>query len=278
MSELQEYLRETKLNLLRKQKSLQESIEKCALPGYITVKNIRGKETSYLQFRDNFYKIVSVHLSREKLIFCQNAFNEKKRLEDALTEIDHDLHLLSLVDVSDDPSLRSSATSGYGRLLDNAVGISPRHKYLFYLTPKDAPGEYDIHYFAKKQLLTTSMIFVNEGARDRIRDYITSAACIVDEVSADVIEKEIPLSGQYRTGSGILFKYSPDKSGLSLSFVYKKKKYEIEYEPYTTYSGSISRIELARMGFFIESHIRINAFAEGIKEYYDRKQNVSAET
>ncbi len=285
MSELYSTLKATKIDLLRKRKMTQAALTKYALPGYISLKNIRGKETYYLQYRDEYSKLISVHLSKDKLALCQSAFSQKASLEKELQEIDEDLRLLSLVEIDSNQDITSDDSQSSQRILDNAVGISPRHKYLFYLTAGEETGDYQIHFFTKKEIHNVPMIFVNEHLESRIGDYIISASCIVDE-AADNLAKEsttssaltLPSTSQYRTKSGIAFKYQPSKSGYTLSFFYKKKKYSIDYTPYAQYSGDINKIELARMGFKIEQFIRMNAFANEVQKYHERRQNVHTET
>lgn len=284
MSSLHSTLEQTKLELLQKRQQTQGALEKCALPGYITAKNIRGIQTYYLQFRDEHNKMTSVHLSKDKLSLCQSAFEEKERCQQELNAIDDDLHLLSLVEVSPTPGPENSPEIPPARILDNAVGLSPRHKYLFYLTARPQPGEYEIHFFTKKDIHEVSMVFVNEYSVDRISDYIITASCIVDE-AADNMAKEkaaaqrpfLPTSGQYHTKNGTVFKFRQNGQGYVLSFFYKRKKYEIDYAPYNEEQKGVDFIELARMGFRIEQFIRVSTFAGEVKKYYERKQNVHTE-
>jgi hypothetical protein len=290
MSNLYEDLKNKKLHLLNKRKELASAIDRCALPGYITAKNIRGKKTYYLQYRDAYSKMTSVHLSKEKLAFCQKSLNDKEQNEQEIEGIDNDLRLLSLVDISPEITEESGENVKNTRLLANATGISPKHKYLFYLIPRDSSGEYDIHFFTKKETQIAPMIYVNESAYDKIRDYIITAASIVDE-TADRLSKEspqkstkseqnysLPNAGQYHTRTGIHFSYSPCGANYTVTYFYKKKKYEFEYETYTPGNEGIDRIELARMGFSVERHIRINTFSNEVQKYYARKQNVHPET
>ncbi len=290
MSGVYDDLKKTKLHLLNKRHELETAIDRCAIPGYITAKNIRGKKTYYLQYRDAFNRMTSVHLSKKKLAFCQKAFTDKQLSENEMTIIDEDLKLLNLVDISPAITNTSVSNDNHTRILDNATGISPKYKYLFYLIPRETPGEYDIHFFTKKETMITPMVFVNESAYDNIRDYIITAASIVDE-AADKLpigsskkvtkpngDHNLPVSGQYHTRTGIHFYYSPNGSNYAITYIYKKKKYEFEYEPYTPGNDVITRIELARMGFSIERHIRINTFADEVQKYYARKQNVRPKT
>ena len=284
MSELYSTLKTEKINLLRKRKMTQATLCKYALPGYISLKNIRGKETYYLQYRDDSGKLISVHLSKDKLALCQKVFSEKECLEKELQEIDEDLHLLSLVEIDSSQDITADSLAG-SRILDNAVGISAKYKYIFYLTAGEKSGDYQIHFFTKKEIQDVPMIFVNEHLESKIGDYIISASCIVDE-AADALTKEstpsgkltVPSTGQYRTKTGITFKYQPNDSGYTLIFFYKKKKYSIDYTPYTPNTGVVDNIELARMSFEVEQFIRINAFANEVQKYYERRQNVHTET
>ncbi len=277
MSNLIETLENTKAELLARKQMLEEDIQKYSIPGYINKKNIRGKETFYLQFKDRYYQMTSVYLSKDKLSLCEYAFNKKASLEDELKTVEADLELLKNI-----PGKIISASSNR-RILDDAIGLSMKHKLLFQIKKEDNPGKYSIVIYGKKKLYEIPMIHINENYHDRVSEYITSASCIVDEFADKMLkEKEAKHAAKHdlskaQTKTGVKFSYERTDLLYLISFYHKKKKYTLEYVPYFTKEKK-SPLEISRMGFYVEKFVNDLKFKEEVAKFHERKQTVHTET
>ncbi|WP_026665735.1 hypothetical protein [Butyrivibrio sp. FC2001] len=279
MSDLIMTLAKRKEELLANKQMLEESVIKYSLPGYINKKNIRGKETYYLQFKDRYYRMTSVYLSKEKLLLCQYAFDKRAELETALKGIDEDLKLLQ--NIPAEPWNRSEN----GKILDDVIGLSVRHKTLFQINYDDSQGKYIITYYGKKKKYEIPMLYVNENYHQRIAEYIQSASCIVDEAVDRMFSDEMKQGSdkQYhsfkaQTKTGIKYSYEEADMTYLLNFYYKKRKYTIEYEPYFINEERKDSLEISRMGFYVEKFLHELKFKEEVSRYRERKQNVHTET
>ncbi|WP_408071435.1 hypothetical protein [Butyrivibrio sp. JL13D10] len=278
MSDLKNTLMNAKLELLTKKQILEEDIQKYNIQGYITKKNIRGRETYYLQFKDKYYKMTSVYLSKEKLSLCEYAFNKKASLEAELKAVEDDLKLLKNV-----PE-QSVNTSNDKWILDDAIGISARHKLFFHIKRDDSTGKYIIILYGKKKSYEIPMVYINEKYHDRISEYITSASCVVDEFADEMLkEKQTKNSNsdhecsEAQTKTGIKFSYKKTDLSYLISFYNKREKYTIEYEPYFV-NEQKSALEISRMGFYVEEFIDNLRFKEEVANYHERKQTVRTKT
>lgn len=251
-----------KIDLLVKKKILECNIEKYSLPGYINKKCIRGKDTFYLQFKDSYYRMTSVYLSKEKLALCKYAFNNKTDYESQLEDVDSDLKLLANIQVDE----VSDDEMPMGRILDDAMGISAKYKMLFHIKADDEQGRYTITFYGKKEIYEVPMIYVNEDYHQRISEYIKSAACIVDEAVGKMIEEgkihgsdTFCESSQAQTKTGVKYSYEESDLIYLVCFYYKRKKYTLEYIPYFYKEENKKKLEITRMGFFVEK------FLDGMK-------------
>ena len=283
MSELKEFLTKTKSSLLSEKTFLQCLSKKYAIPGYISVKNIRGNKSEYLQFKDTHYRLVSVYLSKDKKKLCKQCFDSRQDLEKRLHEIEEDLTLLDNIQCSNSMIVSYEHNE---KILENAMGISPGHNLLFYLQYSEENNCYVIHYYGKKQIHTVNMIYVNESSIDKIADYMTTAGLIVDnDCNKQLISSHdlYPAKSKKqptvsRTNSGIKYSFKKNSTDYTITFYHQKEKYELQYEPYFSDSSSKFDAECARMGFFVEKYINQINFEKGVSKYYERRQNVHTET
>ncbi len=282
MSDLENTLLKTKEDLLIKKKILDCNIKKYSLPGYINKKCIRGKDTFYLQFKDAYYRMTSVYLSKEKLALCEYAFNKKTFYESQLVDIESDLKLLE--NIQADEAAIAEMPIGT-RIVDDAIGISAKYKMLFQIKADEVIGRYTITLYGKKENYEVPMIYVNEDCHHRILDYIKSAACIVDEAVEKMIE-EVKIhtsdtfceSSRAQTKTGVKYSYEELDLIYLVSFYYKRKKYTLEYTPYFCKEENKKKLEITRMGFFVEKFLDRMKFDEEVSKYHERKQNVRIET
>ena len=95
MSILMEVLQEEMERLRRQQAAYEADLQE--LPkGYISKKNIRGKETCYLQRRDGD-KIVSEYISPKNLQITEEQIKRRKQLESSLRRVKSDQKKLKKV-------------------------------------------------------------------------------------------------------------------------------------------------------------------------------------
>ncbi|WP_026661371.1 hypothetical protein [Butyrivibrio sp. AC2005] len=279
MGELLKTLENNKKELLIRKQMLEEDIIKYSIPGYINIKNIRGRETFYLQFKDKYYQMISVYLSKDKLALCEYAFDKKTSLEAELKTIEEDLELLKNIPVHIDSNQSDK------RILDDAIGLSAKYKLLFHIKKDAQPGKYFIVFYGKKKVYEIPMIYVNERYHTRISEYICSASCMVDEAADEMLkEKQTPSGNERRssleaqTKTGVKYSYEELDMTYLVSFYYKKKKYTIEYEPYFINEEKRKDLEISRMGFYVEDFLKNLKFKEGVSKYNERKQTVHSKT
>lgn len=95
MSILMEVFKE-EYDRLERQKNSYEKALKDLPKGYISKKNIRGKEVFYLQHREG-QKIVSKHISSVDLLIVEAQVKQRKQLENSLKRVAIDMKNLRKV-------------------------------------------------------------------------------------------------------------------------------------------------------------------------------------
>lgn len=87
---------EEELDRLNQQEGLYKAALEEALKGYVSKKNIRGKESFYLQWREG-QKVRSKHISREELPGIEEQVKHRKQLEASLRRVKEDQRRLRRV-------------------------------------------------------------------------------------------------------------------------------------------------------------------------------------
>ncbi len=229
-------------------------LNKYVLNGYVSRKMIKGKPYDYYQYRTENGELISIRLTDSKRKLYELTRTRAALIQKNIDKIQEVLKYFS--GVPDDDIKTSGSlplTMRHFRLLDRAVGITPKCHIMFQIIAKPVLGEYAIVYSKCGKSHSKDMIFVNELAINKIPEYIQTAGFIVDrteEFSKDDYNQKSILSGTCR-------------SGIKYTAVITENKYSANFKlfkkPYTV-TGNVplrrdSRYTVSLCQLFIEEEI-----------------------
>ena len=232
----QRLLQNHKVKLIRQLAIKRALIQKYAIDGYISHKKIGQKVYSYLQFRDKNGLITSVYLSAEDLEIYQEAIEQKNLINRRIESINRDLALFDSVMLTgeqiDSDSIRLPETFRGYRMLNGAVGISPKYHALFRIYATNNEHDYFVKATYKRHRYAAPIAYVTELNVSDISTYMTSAGYTIDKAIRDdgnPAKEKYSLTLKGKTDDGISFTVDMQEEGYLISYMRKRKKYCFAY-------------------------------------------------
>lgn len=173
-------------------------LERYAVHGYITEKNINKNKYKYLQFRNADGKLISVFMNKKNLQIYEDMIRRRKKTEKRINHIEDSLALVGgAVDLNTQKmqNVRLPERRGGLRLLNHAVGISERYHALYQILPDTDGDGYSIYAKYDKKDYCIPMTYTNERLIGKIREYVYDAGVSIDNAILESRKgKERPVS------------------------------------------------------------------------------------
>lgn len=246
-------------------------IRKYDIDGYISHKCIGKKTYDYLQYRDVNGEIVSVYLSSEDRDIYEKALKQRKLIETRIDNLEKDLYLFSGVpmeSVNDSKTRLSEKYSGY-RMLNGAVGVSPRYHALFHIEATDNMHEYIAVATYRKHKFTAPLVYVTELNVSDIPIYMVDAGMVIDKAISEAgiqVKEKNRDSLKGKTKDGVVYKATRQNAGYMVNFAYRGGHYDFMIDiEYPDISDDMRRFTFSSA---IKEYIRRLDMDETLRKYY----------
>ena len=256
-----------KLSLTRQLYQHSQLLERYSINGYISKKNINGKQYHYLQYHNEDKELISVFFT-DRIRNLYNKMTEQKKKEELrIKKIREDLNLLDKVNIKESEPNKMLPEQLYGfRLLNNTVGISGYYHAFFQIKPKKNQSEYEIVAFYKKKEYHAPMTYVNERFIGNIKQYIKTDGEIIDLEIKRKLQDNKPKTKIYgKTESDIHYKAIYKKDSYDIFFQYEKEVINLTYQIDSETDYDFHQIYIMNL---IDEYIKNRKIDDTWRKYY----------